>query len=229
MYNRILNYLPDKEAELIRMSAELEKINIMTDCNTDDACDHDSADILNSVREIRKIDQENVKKQRETLKTMISKLNEENTDLRIQLEHLKNTNSTDQQKLMDYTNENLQLKRELQNFRKLQVQGANKTVNEVQIKSELENLKLKLEFEMNEKEQLRKKYDAELNAAKIRCDNEIQRQNQIMQEKYEGFVVEINKLNKELRELKEERNSLLNLIEREKSLNRDLLLKVKKS
>ena len=108
MYNRILNYLPDKEAELLRMSAELEKINIMTDC-IDDSYEQDSTDILNSVREIRKIDQENVKKQRETLKSMISKLNEENTDLRIQLEHLKNSNTNDQQKLVEFTNENLQL------------------------------------------------------------------------------------------------------------------------
>ena len=109
MYNRILNYLPDKEAELLRMSAELEKINIMTDCIDDDSYEQDSAEILNSVREIRKIDQENVKKQRETLKTMISKLNEENTDLRIQLEHSKTSNSTEQHKLIEFTNENGQL------------------------------------------------------------------------------------------------------------------------
>ena len=108
MYSRILNYLPDKEAELLRMSAELEKINIMTDC-MDDSYEQDSADIMNSVKEIRKIDQENVKKQRETLKTMISKLNEENTDLRIQLEHLKTSNSTEQQKIVEFTNENGQL------------------------------------------------------------------------------------------------------------------------
>ena len=109
MYNRILNYLPDKEAELLRMSAELEKINIMTDCIDDDSYEQDSAEILNSVREIRKIDQENVKKQRETLKTMISKLNEENTDLRIQLEHSKTSNSTEQHQLIEFTNENGQL------------------------------------------------------------------------------------------------------------------------
>ncbi len=107
-------------------------------------------------------------------------------------------------------------------MKKLQVQGANKTVNEAQIKSELDNLKLKFEFEWNEKEQLRKRYEAELNAAKIRCENEIQKQNQIMQEKYEGFVAEINKLNKDLRELKSERNCLMNLIEKEKTINREL-------
>ena len=106
------------------------------------------------------------------------------------------------------------------------MQGANKTVNEAQIKSELENLKLKFEFEMNEKDQLRKRYEAELNAAKIRCENEIQRQNQIMQEKYEGFVVEINKLNKDLRELKNERNSLMNFIEKEKMINKELEAKL---
>jgi hypothetical protein len=112
MYNRILNYLPDKEAELLRMSAELEKINIMTDC-MDDSYEQDSADIMNSVKEIRKIDQDNVKKQRETLKTMISKLNEENTDLRIQLEHLKTSNLTEQQKIVEFTNENGQLSMKL--------------------------------------------------------------------------------------------------------------------
>lgn len=111
-------------------------------------------------------------------------------------------------------------------MKKLQVQGANKTVNEAQIKSELDNLKLKFDFEMNEKDQLRKRYEAELNATKIRCENEIQRQNQIMQDKYDGFVSEINKLNKELRDLKDERNSLLNLIEKEKSINRDLAVKL---
>jgi chromosome segregation ATPase len=232
MYNRILNYLPDKEAELIKMSAELEKINIMTDCNNlDDSFDSESTDILNSVREIRKKDQENLKKQRETLKNMISRLNEENTDLRIQLEQIKGTSTSEQQKLNEYSSENTQLKRELINLKKLQIQEASKSVNEVQIKNELENIRLKLDFEINEKEQLKKKYDAELHATKIRCDNEILRQNQIMQEKYDGFVVEINKLSREIRELKDERNSLINLIEKEKNLNNDLLAKlgIKKS
>lgn len=224
MYNRILNYLPDKEAELIKMSAEVEKINVMTDA--DDSYEFDSAEILNSVKELRKIDQENAKKQKETLKAMITRLNEENTHLRIQLEHLKDSSSNEAQKLNEYANENAQLKRELQSMKKLQLNEANKAVNEVQIKNDLENLKLKLEFELNEKEQIKKKFDAELHATKIRFDNEILRQNQIMQEKYDNFVHEINKLNREIKELKDEKHSLLHLIDKEKSLNRDLLAKL---
>lgn len=218
LFNKILNYLPDKEAEILRVSTELEKINSMTESTIMPEVEA----IFRNVFEIRKIDQETIRKEKDTMKEIIDKLTTENHSLNSQLNQLKELNANELQKLNDYSVENSKLKRELANYKKIHVDEANKTLNEHQIKSEVDNLKTKFEFEVREKESLKKKFESELHAAKIRFEAEINRQNQLMQAKYENFTQEINTLNKIIKDLKDEKRSLLISLEKEKNSHREI-------
>ena len=223
MYNKILNYLPDKEAELIKLSAEFDKINALTDNYNVDR-EVDSNDIITNVKEIRKIDQDNLQKQKQIMKELIAKLNEENKSLNAQLEDLKSSNASELLKLNKYSSENSQLRRELAGIKKLFQNDTSKSAaSDAQLKNEIENLRDKLEHEYTEADRMKEKYEGELHSAKLRYEAEISKQNALMQEKYDAFAREITALNKIIKELKEERNNLLYQLEKERNINRELM------
>lgn len=63
----------------------------------------------------------------------------------------------------------------------------------------------------------------ELNAAKIRYDNELAKQNGLMQLKYDGLSRELHRLNDALNRLEREKKELSEQVRYERELNRKLM------
>jgi hypothetical protein len=80
------------------------------------------------------------------------------------------------------------------------------TIND--LKSQVKTLKDKLKQEEEHNEQMKVRLETELNAAKVRFENELNKQNNLMQSKYDNFVREINKLHDNIRELKAQKDEL---------------------
>lgn len=78
-----------------------------------------------------------------------------------------------------------------------------------ELNTEIKNLNTKLKFEQNQRDELKRRYELELNAAKIRYDNELQKQNRLMKSKNQELENEINRLNESIKRLQEEKNALL--------------------
>ena len=64
-----------------------------------------------------------------------------------------------------------------------------KTHYEMQL--EIENYKTRIKYEETKKEELKKRYLNELNSTKIRYENELNRQNRLMKNKYDELVNDI--------------------------------------
>ena len=77
-------------------------------------------------------------------------------------------------------------------------------------------------MEEQTKEDLKSSCEKEINAAKIRFDNELGKQNGLMQSKNDELVNEIKKLNDVIRIFQEEKNDLLKRIYMEKGNDKDI-------
>ena len=78
-----------------------------------------------------------------------------------------------------------------------------------ELNTEIKNLNTKLKFEQAQRDELKRKYEVEISAAKIRYDNELQKQNRLMQTKNTSLMQEITRLNESIKKLQEEKNTLL--------------------
>ena len=95
-----------------------------------------------------------------------------------------------------------------------------KTHYEMQL--EIENYKTRIKYEETKKEELKKRYLTELNSTKIRYENELDRQNKLMRKKYDELVNEIKRLVDIIRKLQLEKKELMNKIEYEKEINKQI-------
>lgn len=196
MYNRVLSNLPENELDFVKESSDLE--------------------MQTQAEFYQDLDQDQAFKQQQSLKSTITKLNDDNLNLKLQLDRLKESNRSDLDKLK---NEFLQI-REMHSS---ELKSRDTATSEM--KSELANLRVRIKNEENEKEELRKRCMTEINSAKIRYENELSKQNSLMQNKYDVLIKEINTLNQVIKKLKNEKHELLLRIQKEKDLNKEILFK----
>lgn len=195
LFNRVANYLPENELNLVKSSTEIEKLNMLTD-------DLDEANTPEA--------------HKNSLKSTITQLNDNNFNLKIQLERLKSSNRNELENLSRYESEDKkQLLQEISHMRaqhthELALQAKIQT----ELKNEIEHLRQRLKMEHNQKEELKHKFKTEFNAVKVRFENEITKQNKLMQEKYEELNNEIRRLNDVIRQLKCEKVELKQVVEK---------------
>lgn len=155
----------------------------------------------------------------DSLNSQIRKLSDDNLSLKIQLDNLKQQNQDENERINAYKLENEKLKKELA---KLLKESETNSMSKIELQNQIENYKNKLKFEEEQKEELRSKYETELNAAKIRYDNELEKQNMLMNNKYDTLRDEINQLNLLVNTLQQEKSDLINLIQREVTLRKEI-------
>ena len=179
MYDRAVMYFPTNEINALKHSFEIEKLNLIQG------------------------DQENeTNNNKSKINTLISKLNEENLGLKMQLERVKSSVKQEMEHLSKFQSENKKIKNEFHSMKEFYM-------NELKSKEvEIENLRVKLKHEETQRDELKKKHANELNAAQIRYENELTIQNDLMQKKSNSLVKEINQLNDFVRKLQQEKHSL---------------------
>jgi hypothetical protein len=164
MYNRMVQHFPDKQAQIIGQAAEIEQLSRENE-NSEDT---QTGNKLNMV---------------------VSKLNEENMSLKLELETLHQANKVDKEKLQNVENENQSLKNELNTIKETRV-------NELKSRDkELEVLKLRVKQHESIRQELMQKHSNEMNAANIRFENELNIENELMQRKCNSLIREANIFN----------------------------------
>ena len=63
-----------------------------------------------------------------------------------------------------------------------------------EMNNQIENYRSKLRLEENQNQELKQRHETELNAAKIRYENELEKQNKLMNIKYDNLMSESNDL-----------------------------------
>lgn len=151
-------------------------------------------------------------------------LNNENMNLRVELDRMKH----EFHRLDECEYENEKLKQELDQIREQNRQELCKLNSklEYELKTQAENFRIRAKHEEAQREELKKKYQNELNAAKIRYENELSKQNGLMQAKYDNLTREICGLNQIVNKLKGEKKDLICQIQYEKELNKELIRKL---
>ena len=169
-----------------------------------------SHEILTSINGTEKLSNEQMHTHRQTLKSVIQDLNNQNLNLKNKLNRLQSSNAKGLEKLKHFYNENNKLKTELKLIteRKLN-ENSTSAKTTYTLNTQIKNLNNKLKFEESQRDELKKRYDVEINAAKIRYENELQKQSSLMQHKNAELMAEINRLNESIKKLQNERNSLL--------------------
>ncbi len=135
------------------------------------------------------------------------------------LDNLKQQNQKELDRINEYKLENEKLKQELDRLFKeseVDVQSRN------ELNQQIERFKIKLRQEQDEKEEMRNRYEIELNAAKIRYENELEKQNKLMNIKYDALFNETSQLNSLVNSLQKEKSDLLGLIQREVALRKEI-------
>lgn len=167
-------------------------------------------DILADINGSGKLSKQQIYTHRQTLKSLIQDLNNQNLNLKNKLDRLQSSNAKGLEKLKHFYNENNKLKTELKLIteRKHNETSTNAKTTYT-LNSQIKNLNNKLKFEESQRDELKKRHDVEINAAKIRYDNELQKQSNLMQEKNDELIAEIDRLNESIKKLQSERNSLL--------------------
>jgi len=153
------------------------------------------------------------------LNHQIKKLNDDNLSLKMHLDNLKQQNQKELDRINEYKLENEKLKQELDRLFKeseVDVQSRN------ELNQQIERFKIKLRQEQDEKEEMRNRYEIELNAAKIRYENELEKQNKLMNIKYDALFNETSQLNSLVNSLQKEKSDLLGLIQREVALRKEI-------
>lgn len=147
----------------------------------------------------------------ESLRSTISRLNEENAKLKQELDKLKEFNNTE---LIRIRTEFSILRESHLNEIKLN------TKTNRDLHNEIASLKLRLKLEEEQKEEIKVGYMNELESAKIRYENELSTQNCFMQSKYDDLVREIENLNQIIKQIQAEKNELVTQIKKERTRNR---------
>ena len=191
-YDRLVNCLPETKANLVKNSFQIEKQNIFEDQHNNN---------------------------NDALSNQIKKLNDDNLSLKMHLDNLKQENLKELDRINEYKLENEKLKQELNRLFKeseVDVQSRN------ELQQQIERFKIKLKQEQDEKEEIKNLHEIELNAAKIRYENELENQNRLMNAKYDALLNETSQLNSLVSSLKREKNDLLSLIQREVTLRKEI-------
>ena len=203
MYDRVTNFLPEKELEILRTISEVEKLSLYS-------IPSENFNFTSTQLNIDSfLNQEQMGEYTKSLKTAITQLNDENFSFKMMLERLKASQQAEAEKLARCQNENERLKNEIKVLRESKAeQDNNRAKIEYEMKTEIENYKQRIKHLENEKDELKNRYLTEINAAKIRYDNELEKQNKLMQKKYDDLVMELNKLNDILKKLQKEKTEL---------------------
>ncbi len=147
---------------------------------------------------------------KQTLQSVIQDLTNQNQNLRIRLQKLQGSNAKGLEKLKYFYNENNKLKTEL---KLLSTRKSNETSNNSKshydLQTEISNLNTKLKFEQEQRDELKRRHEIEINSVKIRYDNELEKQNKLMQLKNDKMAKEIEKLNESIKKLQDEKIALL--------------------
>ncbi|CAF0920998.1 unnamed protein product [Brachionus calyciflorus] len=147
----------------------------------------------------------------ESLKLSILRLNEENLKLNAELNRMRDFNSMEIARIRNEFNN-------LRNSHTTEIRVKSKTNRSLQ--SEINGLRLKLKDEECRNEELKLKYLNELNSARLRFENELSTQNNLMQTKYQDLVKEIENLNSIIKQLQSENLDLVAQLKREKNKNK---------
>lgn len=146
-------------------------------------------------------------REKERLEKELKRANEENFTLSLNYDRFKTQSKLE---IDELKNENENLKsymNQLKEKHALELKDNKNTIND--LKSQVKALKDKLKQEEEQNEQMKVRLDTELNSAKVRYENELSKQNSLMQSKYDNFVREINKLHDNIRELKAQKDELV--------------------
>ena len=209
MYDRVLHHLPASELDILRDSAEVEKLNLKVS--------------ENKGNEIGLLNHEQILDRKNTLQSAITALNAQNFSLKIKLERLHTSNQKGLEKLKYFFNENNMLKTELKLLNDKKMSESSEKVKQVfDLNTEIKNLNQKLKHEEEQRNELHRRYGLELNAAKIRYENELNKQNNLMQSKNENLAGEVNRLNDMISRLQSEKIELMTKIQTEIALNQAL-------
>jgi len=146
-------------------------------------------------------------REKERLEKELKRANEENFALSLSYDRLKTQTKLEIDKLKN-ENENLKsYMNQLKEKHALEIKDNKNTIND--LKSQVKALKDKLKQEEEQNEQMKVRLETELNSAKVRYENELNKQSNLMQSKYDNFVREINKLHDNIRELKAQKDELV--------------------
>lgn len=182
LYERATGYIPEKELELIKVSNEIEKINYLEE--------QDTASWPESMRQ----------KSDDAFKSAISMLNEENLSLKIKIERMQKTHASEMDKIRA-------------EFDAIQKSHASelrsKSRQEQEKNKEIELLKKKIVFEEEKRDEIKMDYANQLKSAQVRFENELGKQNSLMQSKNEELINEIKKLNESVHTLQSEKTQLI--------------------
>lgn len=175
---------------------------------------------VNIIRSSIQIDQPSIdQSDLDGLSCQIKKLSDDNLSLKLQLENLKQQNQQEMEKINTYKQENERLKCELE---RLLRESETNAKARFELNNQIEVYRNKLRTEEIEKEEIKARYITELNAAKIRYENELEKQNKLMNLKYDNLTSETNQLNLLVNSLQQEKNDLVALIEREVALRKEI-------
>ncbi|RNA40896.1 hypothetical protein BpHYR1_010724 [Brachionus plicatilis] len=148
------------------------------------------------------------------LKENLDHLSTENSSLKSELDQIKNFNKNE---LARIRNEFDVLKDSHFNEIKLK----SKTNRDLQ--SEISSLKSKLKQEENIKEKMRADFEQEMDSAKVRFETELNRQNSLMQSKYDDMLKEMENFNKLVNQLQNDKYDLINIIKKDRAKKKAIL------
>lgn len=213
MYDRVTNFLPEKEIEILRTISEVEKLSLYS-VPTENYQPNNLNFTSTQLNIDSFINQEQMSEYTKSLKTAITQLNDENFSFKMMLERLRASQQAEAEKLARCQNENERLKNEIKVLKESKAEEENNRAKiEYELKTEIENYKQRIKHLEDEKDDLKNRYLTEINAAKIRFENELEKQNKLMQKKYDDLVGELNKLNDILKKLQKEKYELTTKLE----------------
>lgn len=209
LYSKAVQDLSNTEKKILKQTISSAKL-------TQSSCEHSAVSqthvtkILSDLNNKDKLSKEQVFLHKQTLKSIVQDLQNQNMNLKHRLERLQASNAKGLEKLKFYYNENNKLKTELKlmSARKEKDNSEHVKVH-YELNTEIKNLNTKLKFEQAQRDELKRRYDCELGAAKIRYDNELSKQNRIMLSKNQTLEQEINRLNESIKKLLEEKINLM--------------------
>lgn len=210
LYSKAVQDLSNTEKKILKHTISSAKLS-QSSCEQSAVSQTHVTKILSDLNNNRdKLSEEQVFLHKQTLKSIVQDLQNQNMNLKHKLERLQASNAKGLEKLKYYYNENNKLKTEL----KLMGTRKDKDTSEhvkahYELNTEIKNLNTKLKFEQAQRDELKRRYDCELGAAKIRYENELSKQNRIMLSKNQTLEQEINRLNESIKKLLEDKINLL--------------------
>lgn len=209
MYTKAIQDMSNTEKHMLKNSASVDKLDQGSYTQIVYSNENKISEILSNLDE-SKLSKEQIFMHKQTLKSTVQELQNQNLNLKRKLEKLQSSNTKGLEKLKYFYNENNKLKTELKLMTsRKQTDASAHAKAQYELNTEIKNLNTKLRFEQAQRDELKQQYDVEVSAAKIRYDNELQKQNGIMQEKNQSLMTEISRLNESIKNLQEEKLALL--------------------